>query len=291
MIEDADRGKQQPLFPKAQAADGDRNSIDKTDTRSKSGPLTDAKYLGTEQEADLSVSRLHTRREPSNENILASQVRQDPSIIDTTHSTEEKVQMHEHQRSRPSDVGTRSSSQSSEVRNVDWGRDAKMLRSEIPNARILAYPYRSLKPDDGSAPTDYLSDVARHLILQLANKRTAEEYSTVPIIFVGHDFGCLILQKMIALLNSSDETEANSNSRILGLTAGTIFLDTLPHPLGHEIQSKDGVSNQETYWMLDYSSSGREASIDAKKVWEDFLYITKSKMIPVVCFHVETVRQ
>lgn len=106
MIDNADRGKQQPLFPKAQAADGDRNSIDKTDTRSKSGPLTDAKYLGTEQEADLSLSRLHTRRELSNENKLASQVRQDPSLIDTTHSTEEKVQMHEHQRSRPSDVGT-----------------------------------------------------------------------------------------------------------------------------------------------------------------------------------------
>lgn len=291
MIDDADRGKQQSPLSKAQAADQCRNSIDKTDSQSRSGPLTDTKYLETEQDANLSLSTLHTHRGPSNEDIFASHVRQDPSLIDTTHPTEKQEQMHEQQRSRLSDVRTWSSRQSSEVHNVDWGRDAKMLRSEIPNARILAYPYRSLKPDDSSAPANFLSDIARHLILQLANKRAAKEYSTVPIIFVGHDFGCLILQKMIALLNSSDEIEANINSRILGLTAGTIFLDALPHPLGHETQSKDGVSDQETYWMLDHSSSGREAFINAKKVWEDFLYITESKMVPVVCFHVETVGQ
>jgi hypothetical protein len=95
---------------------------------------------------------------------------------------------------------------------------------------------------------------------------------------------------MIALLNSSDESEANINSKLLGLTAGTIYLDAPPLQLGPETQSRGGTSDQGMYWMLEHSSSGREASINAKQVWEDFLNITENKMIPVVCFHVETVR-
>jgi pimeloyl-ACP methyl ester carboxylesterase len=72
---------------------------------------------------------------------------------------------------------------------VNWLKDADMLQSKIPNARILAFNYDSTWLSD--APRTRVELCGEDLIQSLHGLR---QESDRPIIFIAHSFGGLVVQ-------------------------------------------------------------------------------------------------
>lgn len=110
-----------------------------------------------------------------------------------------------------SDAG--SGRQSADFRPVHWLLDADMLSAAIPNVRVLLYSYRSPPSlDKDVSAVDYLNQTAGDLISSLQANRPSGQYDNVPIIFVGHGFGCLVLLKAINSMDKDVSEQNNDNS-------------------------------------------------------------------------------
>ncbi|KAG5655550.1 hypothetical protein KAF25_003887 [Fusarium avenaceum] len=99
---------------------------------------------------------------------------------------------------------------------VNWLKDADMLQSKIPNARILAFNYESTWLSD--APRTRVELCGEDLIHSLHRLRPE---SNRPIVFIGHSFGGLVIQD--ALLYADREKKYH---HILQHTKGFISLGT-----------------------------------------------------------------
>ncbi|KAI6081318.1 hypothetical protein F4821DRAFT_31355 [Hypoxylon rubiginosum] len=89
-------------------------------------------------------------------------------------------------------------------RGINWLRDAKMLPKSISNTRIMAFTYPKPQSVNSVEPSKYLNKVAEQLISRLLQCREPYYYDKVPVVFVGHGFGCLILQRAIAMMAKKD---------------------------------------------------------------------------------------
>lgn len=174
-----------------------------------------------------------------------------------------------------------------EMSGLDWLRVASMLRNDMPGVRVLAYSYKQPDFVDYSSPATYLSEVTKNLISLLTKRRLSERHNTVPIMFVGHGFGCIVLQRAIARLARQDDVKA-----ILSLTAGTVFLDAPPQSLRElrRIDDPDFAQSQDTKnrWVMDWlgrrpAESGK--GFDGKRLWDAFQIAADRNTISIVWFY------
>ena len=88
---------------------------------------------------------------------------------------------------------------------VHWLKDADMLPRAIPNARILLYSYQD-PPNINTSRSgqSYLENTAKDLIKRIQNYRSPEKkFENVPIIFVCHGFGGMIVLKAMELIDQA----------------------------------------------------------------------------------------
>ncbi|KAK2776453.1 hypothetical protein FQN52_003462 [Onygenales sp. PD_12] len=121
--------------------------------------------------------------------------------------------------SRPSTKGE----EEAQKKIVRWLEDKDMLPGSIPNARVLGYTYPNLS---NTIPwRDYREYAAQEFLKKLMRRR-ASAHSKSPILYIGHGFGGLVLQKALTLATQSSQRAA----KLLDPAAGFIFVNT-PFPV------------------------------------------------------------
>jgi hypothetical protein len=117
--------------------------------------------------------------------------------------------------------------QESPNKEVNWLKDSDMLPAAHPEARIMTFGYpRTLERTDVS-PADGLFLVAKALLQQLGKIRSPHSCnSRRPIIFIGHSFGGIVIEKALVLAASDGHSEISEDNDILKSTVGVIFLST-----------------------------------------------------------------
>lgn len=158
-----------------------------------------------------------------------------------------------------------------------------LLPKDVPNARVLQFacdrPRRSKKPDE------FLTEAASKFLEYLLEERKNVD-SKVPIVFLAHGVGCLVLQRAMSQL-------PESLAYVPDQTAGIIFAHAL-FPETEEEPSKrtEATSSNQPKDVPVGSNAGitpllkdwiDKKSIDAKDVWKSFY--GKAHTIPVVWFY------
>ncbi|KAI0100891.1 Alpha/Beta hydrolase protein [Nemania sp. FL0031] len=107
-----------------------------------------------------------------------------------------------------------------EKSGVMWLRD--LLPEKLPNARIMTFKYDASVT---SMSTSSVRDIANNLMQSLFDKRTGpdQKYADVPIVFVGHSLGGIVIKQ--ALVLAKDDGRFPDITRN---TKGLVFLGT-PH--------------------------------------------------------------
>ena len=106
---------------------------------------------------------------------------------------------------------------------VFWPRD--LLPKSFPQARVLTWGYNVRLPEMMSSKSK--GSVFHHaevLLADLVKERSLSRNEKIPLIFVAHSLGGIVVKDALSL-SRSDLTEL---SRILPVTIGVIFLGT-PH--------------------------------------------------------------
>jgi len=117
--------------------------------------------------------------------------------------------------------------------STPWPKDllpASLTKSKIATnkiqAEILAFSYDADIVNLGEAAgQNSIAQHARNLLGRLKNKRLLDALEDVPIIFVAHSLGGLVVKNALAIANRSPETPIR---KIIDSTTGIIFLGT-PH--------------------------------------------------------------
>ncbi|KAL4919605.1 hypothetical protein BDW62DRAFT_178723 [Aspergillus aurantiobrunneus] len=104
---------------------------------------------------------------------------------------------------------------------TNWLSDETMLPKAVPEARILRFGYDSLWMGDTPIRTT-LSTIATKLLLCLNMIRT--EDLEKPLLFIGHCFGGLVIERALILA----KMQQNKYPSIFDSTIGVVFLGT-PH--------------------------------------------------------------
>ncbi|PGH08734.1 hypothetical protein AJ79_05925 [Helicocarpus griseus UAMH5409] len=117
---------------------------------------------------------------------------------------------------------------------VRWLQDEDMLPAAIPNARILALTYPKFSPSAVLRWGKYCDEVASKLLIDLEKFR-GFQYGPTPVIYIGHGFGGIMLQKALVLLSRMEDP---AMLRFRDSTAGFLFLNT-PFPFSNEAISKN----------------------------------------------------
>ncbi|KAJ6258603.1 hypothetical protein Dda_6650 [Drechslerella dactyloides] len=107
------------------------------------------------------------------------------------------------------------------LKDVNWLKDDDMLHAALPKARIMRFGYDSIWYGSGAAK-QRLANIANELLTDLKYER--RDCEDRPIIFVGHCFGGLIMQKAYNLAKANDVDYPG----IWRATTGMVFIGT-PH--------------------------------------------------------------
>jgi hypothetical protein len=179
---------------------------------------------------------------------------------------------------------------------VNWLKDAGMLPNAIHNVRILSYPYQDPPNCDSERlGHEFFEKRAKDLIERLQKNRLPEKkYENVPIIFVGHGLGCLIILKAMAQLEQlskddskenkdkpKDEKDASKQGKAISMdakdanqlassTAGIMLLDAPP------------LSSLASQWMRPWMHM---TVLDALNGLHDFFHEKHGRGICVSWFH------
>jgi hypothetical protein len=114
----------------------------------------------------------------------------------------------------------------SSSKEVNWLKDPNMLPAAHPEARIMSFGYSTTLGGDKS-PADALSQIAKQLLQHLGEKRsTLSCNSQRPIIFIGHRFGGIVIEKALALAAADERHVVLKECDILNSIVGVIFLST-----------------------------------------------------------------
>jgi len=143
-----------------------------------------------------------------------------------------------------------------------------LLPLDVPNARMLLFSCTT--PKKISKPNDFLNEMAEKFVQRLITERKGK--SNVPIVFLAHGFGALVLQMAIGLLVDARSKLSADAIQILDQTTGIIFVNAL-FPAG-EVESKDrpagvplgpnaGIPGPHKEWV-------EKKSIDAEGIWKSF---------------------
>ncbi|EWC44427.1 hypothetical protein DRE_06795 [Drechslerella stenobrocha 248] len=119
-------------------------------------------------------------------------------------------------------------------REINWVDDSDMLRVSVPKARIMRYGYDSVWYGAG-AVKQRLASIANQLLRDLVYTREGCEER--PIIFVGHCFGGLVMQKAYLLAKSHDVDYPG----IWKSTTGLLFIGTPHQGTGAALHSQGSI--------------------------------------------------
>ncbi|EPS42862.1 hypothetical protein H072_3143 [Dactylellina haptotyla CBS 200.50] len=160
-----------------------------------------------------------------------------------------------------------------------WLQDGDMLPAAVPNARILRFAYESQWLGKNMI-SQKLPDVAESLLRALKQER--QNCPHRPIIFVGHCFGGIVIEKA---LTAARITRGFSN--IVDHVAGVVFLAT-PHKGTGSQSSAAVVAN-----IAAYAGIGQRSQlVDSLEPQSDFLedivrsfsQLANDIRIPLRCF-------
>lgn len=168
---------------------------------------------------------------------------------------------------------------------VNWLSDPQMLPSRTPEARILRFGYDSLWLGKEAIRTR-LPTIADKLLLVLARERQQDPMR--PLIFIGHCFGGLVIQR--ALITAKLHPESETEEAILNSTVGAVFLGT-PHrgtgAFGSQSALLAAIAAQTELYLsmesdvLDAMKAERGELLD---VSEDFLKLSVRANLRITCF-------
>jgi hypothetical protein len=166
---------------------------------------------------------------------------------------------------------------------INWLSDEKMLPSATPHARILRFGYDSLWMGKTPIRTS-LSTIAYKLLLALSMSRM--ENLRRPLIFIGHCFGGLVIQRALNLAMM----QRGAYPSVFDSTTGIVFLGT-PHrgtqsftrnsALFAAIAASSDLSQHLETGVLDSMTSENGALLD---VTDDFLTICAENGPMITCF-------
>ena len=105
---------------------------------------------------------------------------------------------------------------------VKWLEDHQMLPSIIPRARISTFNYESNWLREG--PIQKLPSLAEQLLSLLSNSRRSSHARSLPLVFVGHSFGGLVVEQALVAASIPGSPFAH----LAASTSGMLFLGT-PH--------------------------------------------------------------
>lgn len=116
--------------------------------------------------------------------------------------------------------------ESSKTPNFNWITDEKEgIARDFPKARLMLYQYESAWVGDLKVH-QYMQNIARTLLVDLDAKR--EGLAKLPIVFVGHSMGGLVIAKAMTLADSSRDRFPTMLESIVGcLFFGTPFHGTV----------------------------------------------------------------
>ncbi|ORY18174.1 hypothetical protein BCR34DRAFT_554346 [Clohesyomyces aquaticus] len=163
---------------------------------------------------------------------------------------------------------------------VHWLKDGNMLARKVPNARISVFQYQSQWFGRG-AVDQKLDNVANQLLYALERSRGSE--SKVPIIFVAHCLGGIILEKAIL----TARLRQNDFPSVFPWIAGCVFLGT---PFrGTETQAKAEILAKfaETINLGASSSLLKLLEKDSdtlRRLRNDFVKLSAEAHIRLFCF-------
>ncbi|KAI9771574.1 MAG: hypothetical protein M1839_002767 [Geoglossum umbratile] len=166
---------------------------------------------------------------------------------------------------------------------VNWLADPAMLPKAVPDARIMRFGYDSLWLGKEPIRTK-LSTIANKLLLVLSRER--EDAQGKPLIFIGHCFGGLVIERALIIAKLLER----SFPGILNSTVGVVFLGT-PHrgskaflpqsDLLAAIASQSDLQSGIEPGVLGAMRSDSGATLD---VAEDFADLCRSAELLVTCF-------
>ncbi|KAL2063771.1 hypothetical protein VTL71DRAFT_5576 [Oculimacula yallundae] len=119
-------------------------------------------------------------------------------------------------------------------KNVNWLRDADMLSSIIPNARIMSWGYDANTHSTKGLSAQYLYNIAQNLVSDLSLHRRLDKTDTRPIIFVAHSLGGIVLKSALIHSDSTRSNHLYAHKSIKLSTSGIMFMGT-PHQGGEGV--------------------------------------------------------
>ncbi|KAI0383586.1 hypothetical protein F5Y04DRAFT_278767 [Hypomontagnella monticulosa] len=119
--------------------------------------------------------------------------------------------------------------------DVNWLKHETMLPAAVPKSRIMAFGYASYWFGD-DAVKQSLDSVAKKLLVAL--KRQRKNCLNRPIVFIGHCFGGLVIQRAYTLAKAYGDDEEFSG--VSDSITGVVFLGT-PH---HGVVGNSGLQTQ-----------------------------------------------
>jgi hypothetical protein len=148
---------------------------------------------------------------------------------------------------------------------------------------MLMFSYGS--PKKIPNPNEFLDETAKKFIELLFAERKKGD-NKVPIVFLAHGFGCLVLQRAIGLLAEDSARLSEDSIQTLHQTAGIIFVDALFPAAGAESSEPativpQGPNSGLTVPLKDWVE---KKSIDAGGIWKNF-YGRVNGSIPIVWFY------
>jgi len=163
---------------------------------------------------------------------------------------------------------------------VNWLKDVHMLPHAVPHTRILSFAYESQWLGKDSI-NQRLPLVAQHLLKSLMEQR--KDYPSRPLIFIGHCFGGIVIEKALVDAKLSPEDYPG----IITSTTGIIFLGT-PHR-GSQSQPKAELiaTIASAAGLGEKSSLLRTLQPDSEALNDllyDFSRVVNIASIPLFCF-------
>jgi curved DNA-binding protein CbpA len=166
---------------------------------------------------------------------------------------------------------------------INWLSHEDMLPSATPHARILRFGYDSLWMGKTPIRTS-LSTIAYKLLLCLSMSRMGDLQR--PLIFIGHCFGGLVIQRALNLA----KMQQGAYPSVFDSTTGVVFLGT-PHrgtqsftqnsALLAAIAASSELSKHLERGILDSMTSEDGALLE---VTDDFLYLCAESGPMITCF-------
>lgn len=234
--------------------------------------------VGTKQKSWLPFRMMHWLRETLDE--VASL--ESTFEFDATANTDAHIRSDTRVDTRADTRADTRSDTRSDIRSekVNWLKDVHMLPHAVPHTRILSFAYESQWLGKDSI-NQRLPLVAQHLLKSLIEQR--KDYPSRPLIFIGHCFGGIVIEK--ALVDAKLIPEDYHD--IITSTAGIIFLGT-PHrgspsqpkaELIATIASAAGLGERSS--LLRTLQPDSEALMD---LLYDFSRVVNIASIPLFCF-------